>query len=94
MVPSNHKPEAELARALQLAATQVKVGAQYAHYKNPDLVYKIVGHVILEATDEPAILYQAQYGKKITYARALSIWLETVEWQGKTVPRFVKIKDS
>jgi hypothetical protein len=94
MVPRNHKPEAELARALQLAAKQVKVGAQYAHYKNPDLTYVVVGHVILEATDEPAIMYQAQYGKKITYARALSIWLETVEWQGKTVPRFVKIKDS
>jgi hypothetical protein len=93
MVPRDHKPDEELLAALQLASSKVQVGALYAHYKNPGLLYKIVGHVILEASDEPAILYQGQYGKNITYARALSIWLETVPWQGKMVPRFVRVQD-
>lgn len=93
MVPRDHKPDAELSQALQMAAKEVKLGAQYAHYKNPDLLYKIMGYAILEASDEPAILYQGQYGEKITYARALSIWLEQVPWQGKMMPRFTKVMD-
>jgi hypothetical protein len=93
MVPRDHKPDEELLESLQMAAKKVRVGAVYAHYKNPDLLYKIVCHVILEASDEPAVLYQGQYGKNITYARALSIWLESVPWQDKMVPRFTKVQD-
>jgi len=91
VVPRNHKPDAELVAALQAAALETELGALYAHYKNPDLLYKIVGFAILEASDEPAVLYQGQYGANITFARALSIWLEQVPWQGKMVPRFTKM---
>lgn len=91
MVPRDHRPDKELLQALQMAANEVKVGALYAHYKNPNLHYKIVGHVILEASDEPAVVYQGQYGEHITYARALRIWLETVPWKGKMVPRFSEV---
>lgn len=86
---TDHKPEEVLEQELQGAAEQVPVGALYAHYKHPERLYEIVGHAILEATDEPAVLYRKQYGK-VTYVRALSVWLETVEWEGKTVPRFTK----
>lgn len=92
MTNIDHKPELVLAQELQAAAEQVPAEAIYAHYKHPELLYKIVGHCILEASDEPAVLYQAQYGKKITYARALSIFLEHVEWEGKAVSRFTRVE--
>jgi hypothetical protein len=79
--------EAELAQA----AKMVPMGSYYTHYKHPDdeHQYKIVGYVVLEATDEVAILYQALYIKQqIVFCRALRIWQETVTWEGKTVPRF------
>ena len=85
-----------LEEELAEAATLVPVGAHYVHYKHPDDKhrYAIVGHVILEATDEVAVLYQALYIKQqIVFCRALQIWQETVEWEGKTVPRFARASD-
>jgi hypothetical protein len=88
-----HKTQDDLRRALQSAAEQVEAGAQYAHYKHPELLYKVTGFVILEATDDAAVVYEAQYGAHVTFARSLKSWLEMVEWQGKAVPRFVKVAD-
>ncbi len=78
---------------LQDAATKVSVGASYAHYKHPELIYIVRELVILEATNEIAVVYEAQYGERITYARALDVWLETVEWEDRTVPRFTKVSE-
>lgn len=86
-----HKTQVELNQALQAAAERVEAGVCYAHYKHPELLYKVTGFVILEATDDAAVLYEAQYGAHVTFARPLKSWLETVEWQGETVPRFVKV---
>jgi hypothetical protein len=81
-----------LAEDLTAAEGQVEVGGLYAHYKNPDKPYEVTGLVILEATDEVAVLYTPQYEDiSVTFARALSSWLEDVEWEGKVVPRFVRI---
>jgi hypothetical protein len=88
---TDHKPESEIVAMLQAAAAQVEVGAYYAHYKHPELTYRIKDLVIWEATDEVAVIYEAQYGERITFARALSVWLETVEWEGGVVPRFTKV---
>jgi hypothetical protein len=88
-----HKTQDELRQALRLAAEQVEVGARYAHYKHPGLLYKVTGFAILEATDDATVLYKAQYGAHIMFARPLTSWLETVEWHGKIVPRFVKATD-
>ena len=91
MTNINHDSEIALDQELQTAAEQVPVGALYAHYKHPELIYIIGGHCMMEATDRPAVIYQAQYGKKITWARELGVFLETVEYEGKTVPRFTRI---
>jgi hypothetical protein len=87
----DHKPELELVRILQEAGAYIEIGTSYAHYKHPEFTYIVTGLVIWEATDEVAVLYEAQYGERIKFARALNIWLETVEWEGKTVPRFTKV---
>lgn len=93
-IPTDHKPLTTLSDELQAATQHVEVGALYGHYKNPQTPYKVTGFVILEATDEVAVLYEVQEegAPRITFARALSSWLETVEWQGQTIPRFVRIE--
>jgi hypothetical protein len=94
-IPTDHKPLAILFDEMQSAAQQVEVGALYGHYKNPQAPYKVTGFVILEATDEVAVLYEVQEDgtPRIAFARPLSVWLESVEWQGQIVPRFSKLAD-
>ncbi|HEU4967006.1 MAG TPA: DUF1653 domain-containing protein [Candidatus Saccharimonadales bacterium] len=93
-IPTDHKPLSTLFEEMQAAASQVEIGALYGHYKNPQAPYKVTGFVILEATDEVAVLYEVQEAgaPRVTFARALSSWLEAIEWQGQTVPRFSKIQ--
>jgi hypothetical protein len=86
-----HAEQIELAKEIEDAKSRVAIGAQYRHYKSTDKVYEIIGLGFLEANGELCVIYQAQYGERLTFLRPLSIWLEDVEWDGKTVPRFTKI---
>lgn len=88
-----HKTFDELARMIREAAQQVEVGGPYVHYKHPELQYRVTGFTIWEPTDEIAVLYEAQYGERLSFARPLSAWLETVEWKGATVSRFTKLPE-
>lgn len=83
-----HLPESKLIELLQSAATQVEVGGTFAHYKNPAKTYTVLQLAIIEATNEPCVIYQANYGKKLVFMRPISNWLAPAEWQGKTVQRF------
>ena len=87
-----HKEQLELKKEIETAKSKVTIGAQYYHYKGQDKVYQIIGLGFLEATDELCVIYQAQYGEKLIFLRPLTIWLEKVEWEGKTVSRFTKIQ--
>lgn len=87
-----HLSQDELATLVKEASTKVGVGATYAHYKHPDDNFYVVrGIALIEATDEPAVIYESQYGAGITFVRPVSVWCEDVEWNGKQVPRFVKV---
>ena len=86
-----HKEQLELAKEIEAAASKITVGANYWHYKGRDKVYAVIGLGFLEANDELCVIYQAQYGEKLTFLRPLTVWLENVEWEGKTVPRFTKV---
>lgn len=85
------KDSSEFAMILEKLKTQVPIDSRYFHYKNPNQFYTIVSHGIIEATEEPAISYQAEYGDKIVWIRPVSVFLEEVEWEGKKVPRFTRI---
>lgn len=78
---------AELERVKQIAP----LGARYHHYKHTEKRYKIVLHGFWEATGEPAIAYQLEYGDKTIWIRTSAVFLEEVEWEGKKVPRFTRI---
>jgi hypothetical protein len=87
-----HLSQDELAALVEEASKQVEVGSTYAHYKHPtDDFYIVKGIALIEANDEPAVIYEAQYGANITFVRPVSAWLEEVEWQGEQVPRFIKV---
>ena len=86
-----HKEQRVLAKELKQAKEKVTIGVKYQHYKGADKIYEVIGLGFLEATDELCVIYRADYGEKITFLRPLVIWLEQVEWGGKTVPIFAKI---
>lgn len=88
-----HKSLSELGEELCKAGEFVAIGGTYAHYKHPELHYKVTGLSVWEPTDEIVVLYEAQYGEHICFARPLEVWLETVEHEGATVPRFTKVAD-
>lgn len=81
--------EEELSRRLTEAAQAVSVGADYIHYKGK--LYTVRDLAILESTNEICVIYQAQYGNRLTFIRPVSDWIKDVQWQGETLTRFTKI---
>ena len=92
---SEHLSEKELTALLEQAAQLVEIGSYYAHYRDPSGHYKVKDIAILEATQEPAVIYQKEFGstdlKSVTWIRPLSSWLEKVDHNGALVPRFQKV---
>ncbi len=86
---SDHKTEQELAEILNQARTAVTVGARYQHFRGAEYIVQDIA--ILEATNEAAVIYRAEYGEHLIFIRPLSSWLEMVEQDGKRVPRFAQI---
>ena len=86
-----HKEQVELKAELKQAQAQVKVGAQYTHYKSVDKIYTVLNLAFQEEDNELCVIYQAEYGEHPVFIRPLVSWLETVERGGKTVARFTKL---
>ena len=84
-----------------------KINSYYYHYKHDpsiDLLnycYQIIGIAKHSETDELLVtyrhLYQSEWhevdGANLT-VRPLDMFMETVEWQGETVPRFRELNES
>ena len=80
------KTQQELAALLIDAAIKVTVGARYEHYKKQ--TYTVVALALREEDCAPCVVYRAEYGDGVTFIRPVTNWLETVETDGKIVPRF------
>lgn len=89
MQDSSHLSESQLVNRLQQVLLVVEVGAKYMHYSQK--LYTVIDVAINEANNEPCVIYQADYGKRITFIRPLTVWAEHVLVGGKEVPRFAKI---
>ncbi len=68
----------------------------YKHYKNK--LYRILGVGRHTETLEEMVVYQALYddpefGPHAIWIRPKALFEETVEWEGKTVPRFTFVRD-
>ncbi|HBM08449.1 MULTISPECIES: DUF1653 domain-containing protein [Pseudomonadaceae] len=63
---------------------------RYRHYKGPEYrVYAVARH---SETEESLVFYQALYGDYGLWVRPLSMFTETVEVDGETLPRFALIE--
>lgn len=79
-----------LKKMLEDAAREVEVGAVYVHYKDASKAYVVKGFAVLEATDEPAVVYEWEYEPRLSFIRPLRNFVETVMVDGASVPRFRK----
>lgn len=86
------KSQEELKQELDQAGKVVGVGDYYRHFKNPDNHYRVEFLAIQESTEDVCVGYRAMYGQKLLFTRPLKVFLETVEKDGKKVPRFEKIE--
>ncbi len=86
-----HVPQAELQNRIELAKNEVAIGGRYCHYKDSSKTYVIKDIAILEVSEQPCVIYQAEYGEMITFVRPLEEWIEEVAWQDQTVPRFTRV---
>ncbi len=70
------------------AAARIPCG-RYRHFKGGEYEVLAVGRTSEEET--PVVVYRALYGERGIWVRPASMWLENVERDGKSMPRFAKI---
>ncbi len=81
----------ELSMVLRDSEKKVRVGGTYVHYRSPDKPYVVLHVALLEADEEPCVVYQALYGDRLIWVRSLSKFLDLVDSEGQKVPRFKEI---
>lgn len=59
---------------------------KYRHYKNKE--YTVIDVARHSETLEKMVVYRQEYGERGLWVRPKSMFLETVEIDGKQVPRF------
>jgi hypothetical protein len=62
----------------------------YRHYKGPE--YRVFGIARHSETEECMVVYQALYGDYGLWVRPLSMFSESVELDGESVPRFALVQ--
>jgi hypothetical protein len=70
--------------------TVVRPG-RYRHYKGHE--YTVLGVARHSETLEELVVYRQEYGDHGLWVRPAAMFLETVELEGKKVPRFRLIED-
>jgi hypothetical protein len=65
----------------------------YEHYKGNQ--YEVIGTGLLEATEEPVVIYRALYDNPMSeyWVRTVADFSEQVNVNGQTVPRFRKVEN-
>lgn len=69
-------------------STEIRPG-RYRHFKGNE--YEVLGVARHSETLEPMVVYRALYGEGGLWVRPASMWNETVERDGKILPRFTYI---
>jgi hypothetical protein len=62
------------------------IPGRYRHYKGHE--YIVIGIARHSETMEELVIYRQEYGDKALWVRPKQMFLETVEVDGKIVPRF------
>ncbi len=64
---------------------------KYLHFKGKE--YEVLHLARHSETEEWMVVYRALYGEFGIWVRPASMWLETVERDGKVIPRFQKVEE-
>ncbi len=64
----------------------------YRHYKGGE--YRVVGIARHSETDEELVVYQPQYGEGGLWVRPLAMFLESVQTERGTQPRFLRLTEA
>ena len=59
---------------------------RYRHYKGKD--YEVIGVATHSETEEKLVIYRTLYGEYDLWVRPLSLFTESVEVEGNSLPRF------
>ena len=62
---------------------------RYRHFKGNE--YEVLYTARHSETMEEMVVYRALYGEGGIWVRPAAMWNEMVEWNGRTVQRFIKI---
>ena len=76
----------ELEAKLAEARAQVKPGSKWRHYKGGE--YTIRDIVVQEEDNALAVVYEPLMHPEVRFTRPLSVWDESVDWNGEAVQRF------
>ncbi len=89
----DHLTADQLRGRLEEAKSKVKIGGKYYHHKHPDQYYTVVEVAILEATEEPAVLYKPEYEgyEGIIWIRPISEFLSEMDVNGEKVKKFTLV---
>ena len=63
---------------------------RYRHFRGNE--YEVLGMAFHSETQEPMVVYRALYGEGGVWVRPAIMWGETVEHEGKKVPRFAPVE--
>lgn len=67
------------------------VPGRYRHFKGKE--YEVVGIARHSETLEELVVYRQLYGEHGLWVRPAAMFVETVQHEGRTVPRFERIGD-
>ena len=73
------------------AVKQIPVG-KYRHFKGNE--YEVISIARHSETAEPMVVYRALYGDGGIWVRPAEMWNETVERDGQTYQRFVRVEEA
>jgi hypothetical protein len=62
---------------------------RYRHYKGNE--YRVVSLARHSETLEPMVVYEALYGERGMWVRPAALFVETVEIEGRRLPRFQRL---
>lgn len=63
---------------------------RYIHYKGGE--YEVLGEARHSETEELLVVYRALHGERGLWVRPLAMFTETVEVDGRAVPRFAPLE--
>ena len=63
----------------------------WRHFKGN--LYRVHGIALHSETGEEMVVYQALYGQRSLWVRPVSMWLEQVERDNYSGPRFIRVGD-